>query len=113
MSMKRVEEILQEGLPKMGPNSVTDPEILKDQLLEIRKQGYCICIDEMHENSISIAAPIRDYTGEVVTAVSLIGPRNRMRTKPLLEYVEAVVKAAKEISSRLGYLESIYEKDSN
>ena len=44
----------------MGPNSVTDPEILKGQLLEIRKQGYCICIDEMHENSISIAGT---YTG--------------------------------------------------
>ncbi|WP_394232283.1 IclR family transcriptional regulator [Niallia oryzisoli] len=107
----KLEEILQAGLPKMGPNSVTDPEILKAQLQTIKKQGFCICIDEMHENSISISVPIRDYTGQVVTAVSVIGPRNRVNTKSLTEIVELAVKTAHDISSRLGYIESIYDED--
>lgn len=105
LPMKKVEEILQAGIPKMGPNSVTDPEILMNQLQNIKEQGYCICIDEMHENSISIAAPIRDYTDQVVTAVSLIGPKDRMSTKPISEIVDVVVKTAQEISYRLGYIE--------
>ena len=51
------------GLPHMGPNSVTDSDQLKAQLIQIKKQGYAICIDEMHENVVSIAASVRDYTG--------------------------------------------------
>ena len=43
----------------MGPNSSTDPEQLKRQLSQIKKQGYAICLDEMHENVVSIAAPGR------------------------------------------------------
>jgi DNA-binding IclR family transcriptional regulator len=112
MPMKKVEEILQAGMPKMGSNSVTDERVLKEQLQKIKQEGYCVCIDEMHENSISISAPIRNYTGRVVTAVSLIGPRNRMGSKPMSDIVAAVVKTAQDISSRLGYLESIYEEDS-
>lgn len=111
LPMKKVEDILHAGMPKMGPNSVTDPMVLKDQLQNIREQGYCICIDEMHENSLSISAPIRDYTGQVVTAVSLIGPRNRMSAKLIPEIVDAVVKTAQDISTRLGYIESIYEDE--
>jgi DNA-binding IclR family transcriptional regulator len=108
LPLKRVKEIIQSGIPKMGPNSVTDSDILMDQLQLIREQGYSICIDEMHENSLSISAPIRDYTGQVVTAVSLIGPRNRMSTKPIADIVDTVIKTALDISSRLGYIESLY-----
>ncbi len=109
MPKTKIEEILQDGMPKMGPNSVTDSEILMEQLQKVKEQRYCICIDEMHENSISIASPIRNYTGRVVTAVSLIGPRNRMSGRPISEFVEAIVKTAQDISYRLGYIESIYE----
>lgn len=111
LPMKKVDEILQAGLSKMGPNSVTDPEILKGQLQTVREQGFAICIDEMHENSLSISAPIRDYMGQVVTAVSVIGPRTRMSTKPIPEIVDTVVKTAQDISSRLGYIESIFDEE--
>jgi DNA-binding IclR family transcriptional regulator len=111
LPIKKVEEILQAGMFKLGPNSVSDPEILKDQLQTIKEQGYCICIDEMHENSLSISAPIKDYTGQVVTAVSVIGPRKRMSTKSIPEIVDAVVKTAQDISSRLGYIDSIFEEE--
>jgi DNA-binding IclR family transcriptional regulator len=106
-SIRRVEEIIRMGMPKMGPNSLTDPEKLKSQLKKIKEEGYCVCIDEMHENVISIAAPIKDYTGQVVTSLSVIGPRDRMSIKPISEIVEIVVKTAKNISSRLGYIESV------
>ena len=34
--------------------------------------------DEMYEDVVSIAAPIKDYTGKVIASVSTIGPRNRI-----------------------------------
>jgi DNA-binding IclR family transcriptional regulator len=46
-----------------------------------------------------------DYSGRVITAVSLIGPRNRMVSRPISEIVDAVIKTAEEISSRLGFID--------
>ncbi|WP_428910888.1 IclR family transcriptional regulator [Niallia sp. Krafla_26] len=101
---KMVDDILKYGMPKMGPNSLTEPGILKSQLLEIKERGYSICIDEMHDDVISIAAPIRDYSESVVSAITLIGPKQRMMDKSITEMVDLVVKTAEEISSLLGYI---------
>lgn len=103
-----IERIMKEGLPQMGPNSQTDPEQLTEQLSEIKKQGFSICIDEMHENAVSIAAPVRDYTEEVVAAVSVIGTRDRMQDYKMLWFTERIIEAANELSMRLGY---IFDKD--
>ncbi|PLS01814.1 IclR family transcriptional regulator [Neobacillus cucumis] len=99
-----IESILAEGLPRMGPNSETDPDQLKSQLIQIKKQGYSICIDEMHENSVSIAAPVRDYTEEVVAAVSVVGTRDRIQNNKINRFTERVLEAANEVSIRLGYI---------
>ena len=70
-----IDSLIEAGLQQMGPNSVTDSDQLKDQLIQIKEQGYSICINEMHENVVSIAASVRDYTGDVVAAVSVVRTR--------------------------------------
>ena len=102
---------LKAGLPRMGPNSVTDPDQLKDQLIQIKEQGYAICINEMHENVVSIAASVRDYTGDVVAAVSVVGTRERIHDQKINRFVEAIIEAANEVSIRLGYIPAAFEKE--
>ena len=99
-----VDSIINEGLPYMGPNSPTDPEILKRQLSQIQLQGYAICIDEMHENVVSIAAPVRDYTDDVVAAVTIVGTRDRIDESIMNRFIEKMIGAGSEISKRLGYI---------
>jgi DNA-binding IclR family transcriptional regulator len=99
-----VDQIIDEGLPRMGPNSPTDPEVLKRQLSQIKKQGYAVCIDEMHENVVSIAAPVRDYTDEVVAAVAVVGTRDRIDDLKINRFIEMIIEAANEVSFRLGYI---------
>ena len=105
-----VDRIIDEGLPQMGPNSPTDPEVLKCQLSQIRKQGYAICIDEMHENVVSIAAPVRDYADDVVAAVSVVGTRDRIDTSKIEGFTTKIIEAANEVSRRLGYFPGIIER---
>lgn len=105
-----VNSMINLGLPQLGPNSVTNPEEFKDQLSKIQEQGYAVCIDELHENSVSIAAPVRDYTGEVVAAVSVVGTKERIQCQRISLFTEAVIKAANDISSQLGYIPAIFEK---
>ena len=99
------------GLPQMGPNSLTDSDQLKEQLIQIKEQGYSICIDEMHENVVSIAASVRDYTGDVVAAVSVVGTSERIHDQKVYQFVETIIEAAKEISIRLGYIPLAFEKE--
>ncbi len=109
-SDKIVQELIDAGLPRMGPNSVTEPGAFLRDLQKARQQGYAVCIDEMHEDVVSIAAPIRDYTGEIIAAVSVAGPRQRITEPKIPLFVDEIIKAGRKISENLGYLESIYRK---
>ena len=88
----------------MGPNSPVEPDVLKGQLRQIQQQGYAICIDEMHENVVSIAVPVRDYTEDVVAAVTIVGTRDRIDDAKIDAFIERMAGAADEISKRLGYI---------
>ncbi len=100
-------KVIEAGLTKMGPNSITDADEFQHDLDKVKNQGYSVCIDELHEDVVSIAAPIRDYTGDVVSAVSIAGPRQRISDAKIETYTAAIIAAAKEISSNLGYIQSI------
>ncbi|MCP8970501.1 IclR family transcriptional regulator [Ectobacillus ponti] len=101
-SEQRVDAFIAKGLQKYTPNTVTDPQDFKAMLQKAKKQGYAISMEEINEGVGSIAAPIRDYTGRVVYAVSVIGPVHRMNPhEPSI--LHRVKLAAHEISERLGY----------
>jgi len=99
----KIESILQNELIKCTPYTITDPILLKKQLKEIREKEYCISANDFLEDVISFGAPIRDYTGRVVAAVSLAGPNHRIQEHQHASIVNKVMKAAKEISQNLGY----------
>ncbi|ALS25408.1 IclR family transcriptional regulator [Paenibacillus naphthalenovorans] len=92
-----------ERLQPYGPNSITDPERFKKHLKDIRSQGYALCIDEIYEGVSSIGVPVRDYTGEVVAAVSIAGPTERIRSCNIEHAVTTLKQAGLGISAKLGY----------
>lgn len=107
-SKEILHELIENDLPKMGPNSITDPKELLRDIDKVRNQGYSVCIDEMHEDVVSIAAPIRDYTGQVIAAVSVAGPRQRINNDKIPKFTEQIIKTGKEISIKLGFIESLF-----
>jgi DNA-binding IclR family transcriptional regulator len=106
-----IDRIIEAGLPRRGPNSVTNPDQLKDQLLLIKEQGYSICINEWDEDSVSIAAPVRDYTGDVVAAISVAGTRARIDDKIIDSFTATIIKAANEVSIQLGFIPTAFETE--
>lgn len=68
------QRVFSEPLPKVGPNTVTDPAILERALREVRTQGYVIAPGTVQGVSTGVAVPIRD-AGVVAAAVSVILPR--------------------------------------
>lgn len=83
--------------------TITSAAVLKAQLRRVAEQGYAVDDEEAHEGVRGVAAPVRDYTGDVVAAITITGPASRITRSRLSALAEEVIKAAENISSRLGY----------
>ncbi len=90
------------SLPAMTVHTVTDPQVLRRQLAQIRVAGLAQNVNESELGATSIGAPVRDVTGQVVAALSVVGPSGRM-DQDLTAIRCAVVEAAAVASRRLGH----------
>lgn len=99
---KVINDFIEKGLQKYSANAITNPVDFLDTLKTIKEQGYAISIEEILEGVASIAVPIRDYTGKVVYAVTVIGPVHRLNPYNIT-IINKIKNAAAEISESLGY----------
>lgn len=90
------------GLPRFTENTITDEQELLENLVKIRKQGYAYDMEEILPDLCCVAAPIYDHRGQVIAAISMSIPAYRFR-RSQTEFRDAVMRAAKSISKRLGY----------
>lgn len=98
-----VSSVLQEGLVARTPKTNTNPAQLLKTLEMVRADGYSIDDEESEIGMRGIAAPIRDMTGNVVAAVGIGGPTQRLAKKSLRSFATLLVNSADSISTRLGY----------
>jgi IclR family transcriptional regulator, KDG regulon repressor len=101
-----IEELIKRrGLKAYTPNTLTTPAQLREGLRRVRDQGYAVDNEEFEEGLECIGAPIRDYSGKVVAAISIAGPVFRMAEDKLPVLARSVIEAAQELSDELGYQE--------
>lgn len=104
MSDERFEEVIdRHGLPEQTPRTITDPDELQKKLREIRKEEVAINDREAAKGVRSIAAPVfgRD---EIVAAVCVSGPANRMTDDRCYEEIKPLLlEATNEIELKLQY----------
>ena len=58
---------------------------------KIRNTGYATSFDEFFEGVTTIAAPIFDYQGKVIAALSVVGPKQRIQTQKVPGYAKKVI----------------------
>lgn len=102
-SPELIQSYLSTSLQRFLPQTVTSPDELRRRLLGIRTEGIARMSEEMTSGSSSLAAPIRDRTGQVIAAVSTV---TRTVSPPDPAQEEAVRRAAQGISRALGYRRS-------
>lgn len=106
MSLVESRRILRSALDEVTPQTVTNPDMLRAQMDEIRECGYSVAVEELEIGLNAVAAPVRGLSGEVVAAVSASGPSYRMTEDILEEMGERVAKAGAEISTRMGHMDT-------
>jgi IclR family transcriptional regulator, KDG regulon repressor len=101
--LELLDQVIEKGLKQYTKNTITDPKKLTEHLKEIRHNGYAYSFEEYNEGVHSIAAPVYDYRGRVIAALSMVGPKQRIQQQRLNNLAKRVIHAADEISSRMGY----------
>lgn len=104
---ERVHEIIEEeGLVHLTENTITDPDVLIDELAQIRDQGYAVSEEESVEGMRAVAAPVLLDDG-VAGSISLAGPADRFVRERFRQEIPDTVKAvANEIQLNLTYSQS-------
>jgi len=90
-------------LPRLTENTITDKRELEKELDKVREQGFALDREENEKDVRCVAAPIRNYQGEVIAAVSVSSPIFRIDKNAQNDLKEALIETSKNISKRLGY----------
>ncbi|MCA1730912.1 MAG: IclR family transcriptional regulator [Actinobacteria bacterium] len=97
-----VAELLKDQrLPALTGNTVTNFDVLAEELERVREQGYAYDEEETSVGLCCVAAPIYDSGGKVVASISLSVPAYRLHPKKD-EYTAAILDAADRISENAG-----------
>ena len=89
-------------LVRLTSKTITDPAKLERELAKVWRQGFATAIDEIEEGYAALGAPIRNFEGRTVAAISVGGARGRFTRARMAELTSRVCEAAEQISRRLG-----------
>jgi DNA-binding IclR family transcriptional regulator len=93
---------LPEGpLAKYTDNTIVDPDSLRMELMRVTEQGWAAAPEETALGINALSAPIHDHRGDLVAMISILSSIQYISRQPARELIDAVKKAAAEISAAL------------
>lgn len=94
--------IRQHGLPRKSPNTITDPEALKEHLRLARAQGIAINDVENEEGIRAVGVALAPYSGMPVAAISISGPAYRFTMEQACSLSDELKMTAAGILRQMG-----------
>ena len=93
------EPVLRSSLETYTEKTITSPERLWEELEAVRQRGYAIADEELEVGVWAISAPIRDIDRNVIAAMSVPFPTNRLDPERIPEITKALLEAANAVSA--------------
>lgn len=92
------------GFTRFTPNTITGIDELYREINKVRKQGWAMDDGEYEEDHRCIGAPIYDYRGDIIAAISASGDKSLLTDDKIEDVAAYVKKTALEISKGMGYV---------
>lgn len=96
-----IDQYIAGGLDAFTKKTVTDPKKLREELEQIRKQGWALAVDELIEGGSGAAAPIFGWNGRNIAALAITMPTVRFTRSVQKKTIPLLVEAAAAISRKL------------
>lgn len=104
MTDREVENILTtKNLEQLTPKTMTDKNDILRDVKDIRDRGYAIDDEENELGMKCVAAPIFDYRGVSIGAISATGIVDVMTADKIKATIPLVIETAHKISEAMGY----------
>ena len=100
-----VRDYLVEELPltAAGPNAITSRRKFREEIAQVREQGYGI-VDEEHEEGIrAISVPVFGQEDEAIAALATAAPAYRMSREQLVSHLPTLTEAAKALGVLMAF----------
>jgi DNA-binding IclR family transcriptional regulator len=98
MSEGRLKSVIERiGLPSITEFTVTDFEVLKEELNQVRAQGYASDYQEMRLGVFRIAAPVFDGNGSIAGCLGVAGPFYRLDD----EKADVIAEYTKQMANKM------------
>ncbi len=82
--------------------TITDPNLLREELKQARSQGFALSFGELEDQNNAVSVPIIvPGTGQVIATLGVVGPGYRFAESHCQNAVHFLKSVALEISSRL------------
>lgn len=93
-----------ENLIPLTANTITDREDLRRELEKIKEQGYAVDREEALAGTACIAAPIFNYSQQIIAAISVSGHVEKILDDKVFNMCHYdVIEAAQKVSEVMGY----------
>jgi DNA-binding IclR family transcriptional regulator len=98
---KVVEPILSAPLRAFTEKTVTSPAQLREELEATRQRGYGLDDEEFEVGIRAVSVPVCDIDGNVIAAMGVPGPSNRLTSERIPEIAEALIETANAVSAHV------------
>jgi len=100
----RVQNIIDKrGLPEFTVNTITDEDVLYEELLEIRDREFAINNEERITGMRAVGAPINHPVDGTIGAISIAGPAHRIQGDVVSTLSDQVMATQNEIELDIQY----------
>jgi DNA-binding IclR family transcriptional regulator len=98
-----LDAVVQAGLARLTARTIVTREALAIALEHARANGVAMSYEESEHGLSSVAAPIFDYSGNVIAAISVAGPSDRLKPATIARIAQQLKIATAQVSREMGY----------
>jgi DNA-binding IclR family transcriptional regulator len=106
-----LQTVLSERMPARTPHTITSPKALKKELVTVHAQGFALDNEENEAGICCVGAPILDFSGRAIAAISVAGPCERMKPERAIQLGPLVWESTQRISRRQGFTGQVADRN--
>jgi DNA-binding IclR family transcriptional regulator len=90
------------GFERFNQHTITDPGALRQRVEAARRAGYLFSAGDLTTGARGVAAPLFNHRGEILGAITVAAPENRLTDDEVERFTRLVREAAASASEALG-----------